>query len=128
MAPTATSGSYREPRADVSDWREQTVETVRALIIEAEPDATEEAKWRKASNPDGVPTFSADGLICTVETYKDKVKVTFAKGASLADPTGIFNASLDAGTRRAVDIREGEQLDEDAFVAMVREAVAANRG
>ena len=110
------------------DWRERTVERVRSLVLEAAPDATEDVKWRKASNPDGVPTFSADGLVCTVETYKDKVKVTFAKGASLADPTGLFNASLDAGTRRAVDVFEDDELDEDAFVALVREAVAANRG
>ncbi len=81
---------------------------MRSLINEAEPDIEEEAKWRKASNPDGVPTFSRDGLVCTLETYKDKVKLTFAKGASLADPTGIFNASLDAGTRRAVDLFEGD--------------------
>ena len=111
----------------MSDWRQQTVNKVRALILEAEPDATEDVKWRKASNPDGVPTFSADGLICTIETYKDKVKVTFAKGASLDDPSGIFNASLDAGTRRAVAIFEGDELDGDAFVALVREAVATNR-
>ena len=112
----------------MSDWREQVVHKVRALVLEAAPDATEDVKWRKASNPDGVPTFSADGLVCTVETYKDKVKVTFAKGASLDDPSGIFNAGLDAGTRRAVDVLEGDELDEDAFVALVREAVAANRG
>ena len=111
----------------MSDWREQVVHRVRSLILEAEPDATEDVKWRKASNPDGVPTFSADGLICTVETYKDKVKVTFAKGASLDDPSGVFNASLDAGTRRAVDVFEGDELAEDAFVALVREAVAVNR-
>ena len=84
----------------------------------------EEAKWRKASNPDGVPTFSYDGLVCTVETYKDKVKLTFADGAALDDPSGVFNASLDAGTRRAIDIHEGDVLDEDAFVELVREAVA----
>jgi len=112
----------------MSDWRGQTVDRVRSLILKAEPDAAEDVKWRKASNPDGVPTFSADGLVCTIETYKDKVKVTFAKGASLDDPSGIFNASLDAGTRRAVDIFEGDELDEDAFVALVREAVGANRG
>ena len=82
-------------------------------------------KWRKPTNPDGVPTFSCDGLICTLETYKDKVKPTFARGASLDDPTGVFNASLDAGTRRALDLREGDPLDEDAFVELVRRAVAA---
>src|SRR3954452_1656219 len=110
-----------------ADWRGDMVETVRALIVRAEPGVVEEAKWRKASNPDGVPTFSSSGLICTVETYKDKVKVTFAKGASLADPEGLFNASLDAGTRRAVDLHEDDQLDEDAFVALVREAVTLNQ-
>jgi hypothetical protein len=109
------------------DWREQAVNRVRSLVLEAEPDATEDVKWRKASNPDGVPTFSLDGLICTVETYQDKIKVTFAKGASLDDPKGVFNSSLDAGTRRAIDIFEGDVLDEDAFVALVRQAVAANR-
>ena len=111
-----------------SEWRSDLVDRVRSLIVEAEPAVVEEAKWKKASNPDGVPTFTADGLVCTVETYKDKVKVTFAKGASLEDPTGIFNASLDAGTRRAVDVFEGEELDGPAFVALVREAVALNRG
>ncbi|KQY62497.1 MULTISPECIES: DUF1801 domain-containing protein [unclassified Nocardioides] len=110
-----------------TDWRSDTVEKVRSLIVTAEPDVEEEAKWRKASNPDGVPTFSSSGLICTVETYKDKVKLTFAKGAALDDPTGLFNASLDAGTRRAIDLREGDQLDEDAFAELVREAVALNR-
>lgn len=111
-----------------ADWRADTVEKIRSLIVAAEPAVVEEAKWKKASNPDGVPTFTADGLICTVETYKDKVKTTFAKGASLEDPTGLFNASLDAGTRRAVDVVEGEVIDDDAFVALVREAVALNRG
>ena len=109
------------------DWRDKVVNEVRALILEAAPGVDEEAKWRKASNPDGVPTFSLDGLICTIETYMDKVKVTFAKGASLDDPSGIFNASLDAGTRRAVDVFEGDELDGDAFVALVREALDANR-
>ena len=111
----------------MSDWRAEAIETMRRAILRAEPDAVEEAKWRKASNPDGVPTFSADGLICTLETYKDKVKATFAKGASLPDPQGVFNASLDAGTRRAVDVHEGDTLDEDAFADLVRAAVALNR-
>jgi hypothetical protein len=110
-----------------TDWRADLVDRIRSLVVEAEPDVVEEAKWRKASNPDGVPTFSADGLLCTVETYKDKVKVTFARGASLDDPAGLFNASLDAGTRRAIDVSEGDDLDGDAFVELVREAVAANR-
>ena len=111
-----------------TDWRETRVDLLRDLIVRAEPDVVEEVKWRKPSNPDGVPTFSADGLICTVETYKDKVKVTFAKGASLDDPSGVFNASLDAGTRRAVDLREHDQLDEQAFVELIQAAVALNRG
>ena len=109
------------------DWRTETVDKLRGLITKAEPDAVEEAKWKKASNPGGVPTFSCDGLICTVETYKDKVKATFAQGASLEDPSGLFNASLDAGTRRAIDVFEGDALDEDAFIALVRAAVARNR-
>jgi hypothetical protein len=111
----------------MSDWRHATVERLRALILKADPDMVEEAKWKKASNPDGVPTFSCDGLVCTVETYKDKVKLTFAKGASLDDPSGLFNASLDAGTRRGIDLHEGDQLDDDAFVALVQQAVAHNR-
>lgn len=110
-----------------SDWRNDRVDQLRSLILAAEPDMDEEAKWRKASNPDGVPTFSCDGLVCTVETYKDKVKLTFARGATVEDPSGLFNASLDAGTRRAIDLREGDVLDEDAFVELVRRAVAQNR-
>ena len=109
------------------DWRSEKIDAVRALILTAEPAMVEEAKWRKASNPDGVPTFTCDGLVCTVETYKDKVKLTFAKGASLDDPSGLFNASLDAGTRRAIDLRESDSLDDDAFVALVRNAVEQNR-
>jgi hypothetical protein len=108
------------------DWRGTTVTGIRSLILRAEPDVVEEMKWKKPTNPDGVPSFSCDGLICTVETYKDKIKVTFAKGASLSDPAGVFNASLDAGTRRAVDIREGESVDEDAFVELIRAAVHLN--
>lgn len=110
------------------DWRVRTVERVRALVGEAVPDVVEEVKWRKPSNPDGVPTFSRSGLLCTVETYKDKVKLTFARGASVDDPDGLFNASLDAGTRRAIDLPEDHDLDEDAFVALVRRAVAVNEG
>jgi hypothetical protein len=110
-----------------TDWRSDVVDRVRALLVRAEPDVVEEAKCRKASNPGGVPTFSCAGLICTVETYKDKVKVTFAKGASLADPEALFNASLDAGVRRAIDIHRGDAVAEDAFVGLVREAVALNR-
>jgi hypothetical protein len=109
------------------DWRIGTIENVRSLILVAEPDIVEEAKWRKASNPDGVPTFSCDGIVCTVESYKDKVKLTFAKGASLDDPHGLFNASLDAGSRRAIDLHEGDLIDEKSFADLVRDAVALNR-
>ncbi len=112
--------------AATTDWRAQTLARVRDLIREADPDAVEERKWKKPSNPAGVPTWSHNGVVCTGETYKDKVKLTFAKGASLADPAGLFNASLDAGTRRAIDIREGDKLNERAFKALIREAAAAN--
>ena len=108
------------------DWREEKLERVRGLIKQAAPEAVEERKWKKPSNPDGVPTWSQGGIICTGETYRDKVKLTFAGGASLADPSGLFNASLDAGTRRAIDIHEGDSIDEEAFKALVNEAVAVN--
>ena len=130
MSKLATSGAWGRNQyvSRVSDdWRNETIEKLRSLILTAEPDIVEEAKWRKASNPDGVPTFSCEGLVCTVETYKDKVKLTFAKGASLDDPTGLFNASMDAGTRRAIDLHEGDAVDERAFADLVREAVAHNR-
>jgi len=112
--------------AEMSDWRGKALSRMRGLIREADPEVVEELKWRKPSNPAGVPTWSHDGLLCTGETYKDKVKLTFAKGASLPDPKGLFNASLDAGTRRAIDIREGETVDADAFMALVRAAVGLN--
>jgi hypothetical protein len=110
------------------DWRVDKVDEIRALIKQAEPDVVEEIKWRKPSNPDGVPTFSLDGLICTVELYKGKVKMTFAKGASMNDADGLFNASLDAAVRRGIDLHEGDELDADAFKALIREAVRLNRG
>src|SRR5438128_2545069 len=112
----------------MADWRSDLVDHIRTLIFEAEPEALEEAKWRKASNPDGVPTFSCSGLLCTVETYKDKVKVTFSQGASLPDPNQVFNSSLDGGTRRALDTFEGDQFNDAAFLELVREAAAFNRG
>ncbi|MDY6808142.1 MAG: DUF1801 domain-containing protein [Actinomycetota bacterium] len=110
-----------------ADWRDTRIQQIRTLIVQAEPDITEEIKWRKPSNPGGVPTFSLDGLVCTLETYKDKVKVTFAQGASLPDPANVFNASLTAGTRRAVDIRESDTVNDDAFADLIRAAVAFNR-
>jgi hypothetical protein len=113
-------------RKVIGDWRTQTLARIRKLIEEAAPEALEKAKWKKPSNPKGVPTWSQDGIICTGETYKDKVKLTFARGAALKDPSKLFNASLDAGTRRAIDIREGEKLNEIAFKALIKEAVALN--
>ena len=109
------------------DWRGQTLGGMRTLIQDADPDVVEEVKWRKASNSMlGVPVWSHDGIICTGETYKDKVKLTFAKGASLQDPAKLFNASLDGNARRAIDIHEGEQVDASAFKALIRAAVALN--
>lgn len=109
------------------DWRIGRVDEIRALIKQAEPDVTEEMKWRKPSNPDGVPAFSLDGLICTVEMWKGKVKVNFHKGSSISDPDGLFNASLDAPAGRSIDLREGDELDADAFKRLIQEAVRVNR-
>jgi hypothetical protein len=111
---------------DPNDWRSETLARIRELIEAAAPDAVEEVKWRKPSNPAGVPTWSHNGLLCTGETYKEKVKVTFAKGASLADPAGLFNASLDGNARRAIDFHEGDKVKATAFKALVRSAVALN--
>lgn len=108
------------------DWRERTLARVRALVLDAVPGAVEEVKWRKPSNPSGVPVWSSDGTICTGETYRTAVKLTFASGAALPDPKGLFNAGLDGGTRRAIDLREGDTLDEKAFEALVRAAAAWN--
>src|SRR4051795_3195105 len=110
----------------LGDWRGAMLARIRTLIKEADPDVVEEAKWRKPSNPSGVPTWSHSGIICTGETYKDKVKLTFARGASLDDPLGLFNSSLDGGTRRAIDLREGHAIDEDAFKGLIRGAVLLN--
>jgi hypothetical protein len=107
--------------AALDDWRGRTLAHVRSLIGQADPEVVEEWKWR------GVPVWSHAGIICTGETYKSVVKLTFAKGASLADPTGLFNASLDGNVRRAIDLREGDELDSDAFKDLIRAAVARNR-
>lgn len=112
---------------ELGDWRGATLAKVRALIKEADPDVVEEWKWKKATNP-GVPVWSDQGMICTGETYKSVVKLTFAKGASLKDPSGLFNSSLEGKTRRAIDLHEGDELDEKAFVALIRDAVRLNRG
>ena len=106
---------------ELDDWRGKTLSHVRALIKQADPEVVEEWKWR------GVPVWSHDGLICTGETYKSVVKLTFAKGASLKDPSGLFNASLDGNVRRAIDLREGDEVDEDAFKTLIRAAAALNR-
>jgi hypothetical protein len=110
----------------VGDWRGETLGRVRKLIKEADPDAVEERKWKKPSNPAGVPVWSHDGIICTGETYKNHVRLTFAKGASLKDLKGLFNANLEGNATRAIIIREGDKIDEKAFKGLVREAAAAN--
>jgi hypothetical protein len=120
------SEAIDEKIASLPDWRGALLTSIRKLIKEADPDVVEDVKWRKASNPLGVPTWSHAGIICTGETYKDKVKLTFARGASLDDPSGLFNSSLAGGTRRAVDIHEGETVNESALRALIREAVVAN--
>jgi hypothetical protein len=112
----------------LADWRGELLSRVRDLIRQAVPGAVEEIKWRKPSQPLGVPVWSSDGIICTGETYKDKVKLTFAKGASVEDPTGLFNSSLDGGVRRAIDFREKDELDEAAFKELIRAAAAVNVG
>lgn len=111
----------------LAGWRGEMLARLRKLIREAAPDVVEDIKWRKPSNPGGVPTWSSNGILCTGESYKDKVKLTFARGASLHDPAGLFNSSLAGGTRRAIDIHEGAEIDAEAFKALVRQAVAANR-
>ena len=107
------------------DWRGRTLSRLRTLIKQADPEVVEEWKWVKATSP-GVPVWSHDGIICTGEVYKDKVKMTFAKGASLADPSGLFNSSLEGNTRRAIDLQESDDLDERALKALIRAAVALN--
>ena len=110
---------------ELGDWRGETLSRLRALIRQADPEVVEEWKWRKATNP-GVPVWSHHGLICTGETYKSVVKLTFLKGASLEDPSGLFNSSLDGNTRRAIDFHEGDDVDEEAFMTLIRAAVGAN--
>ncbi len=125
---TATPSRLIDARLkELADWRGQTLARVRALIREADPDVVEDVKWRKPSNAmRGVPVWEHAGLICTGETYKAVVKLTFAKGASLKDPAGLFNSSLEGSTRRAIDIREGDKINEKALVALIRAAVALN--
>jgi len=113
----------KEPK----DWRADTLAEARKAILAADTDVVEEQKWRKPSNPAGVPTWSCEGMICTGETYKDKVKLTFAHGAALDDPAGLFNTGFGGNTRRAIDLFEGDSLDPKALTALVREAIAFNR-
>ena len=112
--------------AALGDWRGDVLARVRALIREADPEVVEGVKWRKPTNPAGVPVWEHEGLVCTGEIYRDKVKLTFARGAALDDPGGLFNSSLDGNTRRAIDIREGDEVDGEALKALVRAAVAEN--
>ncbi len=112
---------------ELSDWRGETLARVRSLIKQADPEVVEDVKWRKPSNSmRGVPVWSHAGMICTGETYKDAVKLTFAKGAALEDPSGLFNSSLEGSTRRAIDFHEGDKIDEKALKALIRAAVALN--
>jgi hypothetical protein len=110
---------------ELGDWRGEMLARIRALVREADPEVVEEWKWAKATSP-GTPVWSHDGIICTGETYKSAVKMTFAKGAALEDPSGIFNASLEGSTRRAIDFHEGDQIDEQALKDLIRAAVALN--
>jgi len=111
----------------LGDWRGAVLAKIRRLIHEADPEVVEEVKWRKPSNPSGVPVWEHDGMICTGELYQDKVKLTFAYGAALPDPSMLFNSSLTGGTRRAIDIREADSIDEAAFKALIRAAVEFNQ-
>ena len=115
-----------EKLRSLGDWRGAMLAKLRRLIHEADPQIEETVKWRKPSNPHGVPVWELGGIICTGETYKDKVKLTFTHGASLEDPTKLFNSSLEGGTRRAIDLREGDVVDERAFKALIRDAVTRN--
>jgi len=111
---------------ELGDWRGETLARIRALITQADPEVVEEVKWRKPSNPGGVPVWYHDGLICTGEAYKNHVRLTFAKGASLKDPKSVFNAGLEGNAFRAIVIHEGDEIDEKAFKGLVRSAVALN--
>jgi hypothetical protein len=120
------SDAVDEKLRTLTDWRGALLAQLRRLIKEVDPQVVEGVKWRKAANPLGVPTWEHGGIICTGETYKDKVKLTFARGAALPDPRRMFNSSLEGGTRRAIDFREGDAVDEQAFTALIRDAVALN--
>lgn len=126
-ASTPSASNFLDSRiTQLADWRGQTLAHIRKLIHDADPDIVEELKWVKPSTGSGTPVFSHSGIVCTAETYKSLVKLTFAKGASLPDPAHLFNSSLDGNVRRAIDIHEGEKLNETAFKALIRAAVAFN--
>ena len=127
MPAKSKTSSKSQPVRDSGNWREETLGRMRALILEADPEMIEERKWKKASNKmAGVPVWSHNGMVCTGETYTKAVKLTFAQGAAIPDPSHLFNASLEGGTRRAIDIHEGEQVDARAFKALIKAAVARN--
>jgi len=128
VAATSDTAEIDAKIAALADWRGPLLARIRRLIHEAVPEVVEAVKWRKPSNPGGVPVWSHGGILCTGELYKDKVKLTFARGAALPDPAGLFNASLDAGTRRAIDLRQDAVLDETAFRALIRAAADENHG
>src|SRR6185369_13678457 len=125
QSPASASESIDARIHELDDWRGETLARIRALVRQADPEVVEEWKWAKATSP-GVPVWSHDGIICTGETYESVVKMTFAKGASLEDPSGLFNSSLEGNVRRAIDFREGDEIDEEALKALVRAAVALN--
>lgn len=126
MTGSDASARIDQNLAALGDWRGETLGRMRTLIKEADRDVVEEVKWVKPTNPAGVPTWSHDGMICTGEVYKAYVKLTFMQGAALEDPTGLFNAGFGGGTRRAIDIKEGDEVDAKAFRALVKAAVARN--
>jgi hypothetical protein len=126
MTESNASEQIDERIQELGDWRGETLERVRRIILAADPEIVEEWKWVKTSSP-GTPVWSCDGIVCTGESYKDKVKLTFAKGASLDDPSGLFNSSLGGSGRRAIDMREGEEIDADALTKLIRDAIARNQ-
>src|SRR5687768_18144096 len=126
MPTKPKKGNARSKTPALGDWREDTLDCMRALILAADPGMIEERKWKKPSNMKGVPVWSHGGMVCTGEKYKNVVKLTFARGASIPDPSRLFNSSLEGNTRRAIDIREGENVSAAAFKALVKAAVAKN--
>ena len=126
VAVESASALIDEKIKELGDWRGKTLSQIRALIKQADPEVVEELKWRKPSNPAGVPVWNHDGIICTGETYVNHVRLTFAKGASLKDPSGLFNSSLEGNVRRAIDIHQGDTVDEAALKDLIRAAVGLN--